>query len=61
MRRMKIQFYTNFQILFSINFNVKREKERKREIWMLTREEIAHYLKMLFLKHENNKSQLNEF
>lgn len=26
MRRMKIQFYTNFQILFSINFNVKREK-----------------------------------
>lgn len=28
MRRMKIQFYTNFQILFSINFNVKREREK---------------------------------
>lgn len=58
MRRMKIQFYTNFQILFSINFNVKREREK---YILLTREEIAHYLKMLFLKHENNKSQLNEF
>lgn len=55
---MKIQFYTNFQILFSINFNVKREREK---YILLTREEIAHYLKMLFLKHENNKSQLNEF
>ena len=52
---MKIQFYTNFQILFSINFNVKRERERNMDI-LLTREEITHYLKMLFSKHENNKS-----